>query len=262
MSGRSRRLGILGGVVVATAGVALWVAFDETSETVRELEPDRPVVLIHGYGGAPGSMRVLERRLELAGRDAIPVQLPHDGTGRIRASAARVARAVRAYGRGRVDVVGFSAGGIVARVYVDDFGGARRVVNLVMLGAPNHGTDVAAVATAFDPSLCDAACRDLRPRSALLAAMNRGDETRGDVSYTSIFSSSDVVSPEATAALTGARNVLLQDVCSGAVVGHVQLLRDPLVLGLVLDAIGEVQPRDDGSRCAQLRAIGAISRRE
>lgn len=247
---------------MAASGTALWIAFDETPETVRELEPDRPVVLLHGYGTPPTSMRALARRLELAGRDAIAVRLPDRGTARVRVSAARVARAVRAQERRRVDVVGFSAGGLVARAYIDFSGGVRRVVNAVMLGTPNHGADVAALAAAVDPSLCDPACRDLRPGSALLTALNRGDETPGDIAYTSIFSGSDVVAPEPTASLDGARNVRLQDVCARATVGHGELLDDPLVLGLVLRAIGEVELSGDEPTCEQLRAIGAIGARE
>src|SRR5439155_18304595 len=90
-------------------------------------EKPGPVLLVPGYGGATGSLQALARRLRSAGRDATVVALPGDGTGDLRAqsrapdAAARAAVLRTASPAG--DVVGYSAGGVVARLWVRDGAG-------------------------------------------------------------------------------------------------------------------------------------------
>lgn len=48
----------------------------------------------------------------------------------------------------------------------------------------------------------------------------------------------EVVIPAASARLAGAINVPIQSVCPGHVVSHTQLPADPVVISLVLQAIG------------------------
>ncbi len=57
--------------------------------------------------------------------------------------------------------------------------------------------------------------------------------------------------------LEGAENVRVQDVCSGATLGHGDLVSDPLALGLVLRALEDPAARPP-LRC-DLRAEGASS---
>jgi triacylglycerol lipase len=99
------------------------------------------------------------------------------------------------------------------------------------------------------------------PGSALLARLNRGDETPAGPAFTSIWTASDqTVTPPASASLQGAVNVRLQDVCAGAGVGHGGLVRDPLVLGLVVRALDGTLPRPPApAECAALRASGALA---
>ena len=49
-------------------------------------------------------------------------------------------------GTDSVDVVGYSAGGVIARLFVRDDGGDSVVRRVLTLGSPHHGTDVAALA--------------------------------------------------------------------------------------------------------------------
>ncbi|MBW3609709.1 MAG: hypothetical protein KY463_15490, partial [Actinobacteria bacterium] len=73
--------------------------------------------------------------------EAVVVRLPGDATGDLRASAellCAAADAALASGAPSVDVIGYSAGGVVARLWV----GARPqdVRRVVTLGSPHHGT--------------------------------------------------------------------------------------------------------------------------
>lgn len=245
-------------VAATVAGllVALWPDRQPTPEGVV------PVVLVHGYDGTPASFDVLSRRLRSSGRQVVVVQLPDRGTGDIEVSAGVVARAVDRTGASRVDLVGYSAGGIVVRAYLDQPGVAARARHVVLLGAPNHGAQLASLAALLGPRLCAGACAQLVPGSALLARLNqliRGNEFPAGPDVTSIWTAVDrTVTPPSSAVLAGARNVRVQDVCADSAVDHGALVRDPLALGLVLRALdGGLERQPGPSDCAILRGAAA-----
>src|SRR4028119_1448243 len=148
MSPARRRLVLAvltGGAVLVLVAVA--VTLRHWQESV-EFEPAAqnvpgPVLLVPGYGGATEALEVLAATLEARGRDATVVQLPGTATGDMREQAAALDKAADAAmertGASSVDVVGHSAGGVVARLWVDAEGGsgARRGGTP---GAPHHGT--------------------------------------------------------------------------------------------------------------------------
>ncbi|RFU41095.1 lipase, partial [Actinomadura logoneensis] len=120
-----------------------------------------PVVLVPGYGGGTDGLAVLARRLERAGRRATIVLPPGDGTGDLRKQAGSLDRRINALLRGgapSVDVVGYSAGGVVARLWARDHGGARKARRIVTLGSPHQGADVSAAGAALSPGACPEAC--------------------------------------------------------------------------------------------------------
>jgi triacylglycerol lipase len=261
-----RRRALLAVTAVAVA-VALAAAVAAAAGLWRRAEPplaraaEVPVLLVPGYNGTPGSLRVLAARLRSAGRQVEVVGLPDRGTGDLRASARVLGDAVDRTGAARVDLVGFSAGGVVVRVLLEDPARALRARRVVLLGTPNHGTELAGAAAAFDPGLCSEACAQLVPGSSLLAELNRGDETPPGPEFFSIWTELDqTVLPPATAALEGAANIPVQDVCASARLGHGGLVTDPLALGLVVKALAGTLPQEPGAGdCAALRAAGALT---
>src|SRR5262245_43043388 len=241
---------------VAVLLVALWPARQPTPERVV------PVVLVHGYDGTAASLGALSSRLRAQGRQVVVVQLPERGTGDIEVSAGVVARAVDGTGANTVDLVGYSAGGIVVRTYLGQPGVAAHVRHVVLLGSPNHGAQLASLAALLGPQVCSGACAQLVPGSALLARLNqlvRGNEFPAGPDVTSIWTAEDrTVTPPASAVLAGARNVRVQDVCADSRVGHSGLVRDPLTLGLALRALsGGLEHQPGPADCAGLRGAGA-----
>lgn len=217
-----------------------------------------PVLLVPGYGGDAASLESLRRALQAEGRTVEVVPAVDGGTGDLVAQAehlAQVARSRTAGGAPSVDVVGYSAGGVVARIWAQRLGGDRIARRIVTLGSPHHGTDVAGFALGLAGD-CPLACRQLAPGSSLLTGLD--DTVPGPV-WTSIWTSADtLVTPPESARLGGAVDVPLQQVCPDARTTHGGLPADPLVIGLVETALGAVAPAEapGPGECAALRSRG------
>lgn len=213
-----------------------------------------PVILVHGYGGDSSMVSTLAARLEAEGHEVVSVDLPLAGVGDIESSVAAVAAAAEATRAPEVDVVGFSAGGVVARAYAASLEEGERPRVVVTLASPHHGTRVTTAAGA----LCTGACAQLTPGSAFLEDLNEPDETPPGPRYVSIWTQEDqVVTPPESALLDGAVNVRMQDVCPGSDASHVDLVRDPVALALVVRALdGDLEAAPPGE-CAALRDEGA-----
>lgn len=206
-----------------------------------------PVLLVPGYGGSVLSLGPLMSALRAEGRDTSVVTLAGDGTGDLRVQAQRLGQAAQAAmertGAESVDVVGYSAGGVVARLWVRDYGGAESARRVLTLGSPHHGTTVAALATQVVPGLCPGACEQLAPDSDLLRELNAGDETPAGPRFVSIWTTEDqIVTPADSAVLEGAVNISVQGICPDSRVPHGGLPSDPVVLGIVMLELGRALP--------------------
>jgi hypothetical protein len=245
MSPRRRALVVTVVLLAAVLVVALVVPrlvdrFGGDRPSIAAPDQPGPVLLVPGYGGGTGSLGQLADRLAADGRTAILVGLPGDGTGDLREQAAALDRAVTgalAGGEDSVDLVGFSAGGVVVRLWVQEYDGPARARRVVTLGSPHHGAQVAAAGAAAVPGACPTACQQLAPGSRLLAELASPVPT--PPAWLSVWTVDDqTVTPPESAALPGAVNVELQSVCPSARPGHGGLPTDPTVTRLVLDALG------------------------
>jgi hypothetical protein len=264
VSPRRRLLVALLGVLVAVGAVVVGVRVLAAASVDPSARPaqDRPgpVLLVPGYGGSTASLRLLADRITATGRSARVLALAGDGTGDLSAQVdvldAAADSALRA-GAPSVDVVGYSAGGVVAGLWVARDDGAAKVRRVVTLGAPLAGTTLAAEGSVVLPDACPLACRQLAPGSALLAELARAHVGTA-VPWLSIWTTDDrTVTPPDSARLPGAVNVALQNLCPGARVDHADLPRDPVVAGLVLDGLSAAALRPPPGDCASVRAAGS-----
>jgi triacylglycerol lipase len=246
---RRRLLLVLAGLVlvlIITVSVTVVVrSRSRAVEPVPQSEPG-PVLLVPGYGGNLNSLQPLAARLRSAGRTVAVVDPVGDGTGDLRAQAEHlgdVANRVRNdTGAASVDVIGYSAGGVVARLWVRDEGGQRVARRVLTLGSPHHGTSQAALGADLAGG-CPEACEQLVPDSDLLRRLNAGDETPDGPLWATVRSTSDqVVTPVDSAALDGALNVLVQDLCPASTATHGQLPGDPVVLAALSSILGVEAP--------------------
>jgi triacylglycerol lipase len=147
------------------------------------------VLLVHGFHDSAVSMEPMRRWLIARGWKASAVSLsPSDGTATLEDLAKQLANYVSESfpADQKIDLVGFSMGGLVCRYYVQRLNGASRVDKLITVSSPNHGTWLAAMSK-------KPGCLEMRPSSTFLASLNRDTDSLADVLYTSIWTPLDLM---------------------------------------------------------------------
>lgn len=265
MSRRRRMLGVAVAVVVlamAAVGIAVGAAHvgDGSGQPGTAARADQPagpaqnrpgpVLLVPGYGGSTSALNSLASRIRAAGRTATVLKLPGTGTGSLVTDAAVLNSAVNnavANGAPSVDVIGYSAGGVVALIWARRDDGLDRARRIITLGSPFHGTSLAAAAQAYLPGACPVACRQLIPGSSLLTSLDVTSPA-GLPRWLSLWTTDDqVVSPPESARLPGAIDVPVQSVCPAVSISHSQLPTNPDVAAIVLRALSAAPLRSPTS---------------
>ncbi|MEV5238892.1 alpha/beta fold hydrolase [Streptomyces cinnamoneus] len=128
-----------------------------------------PVLLLHGFIDNRSVFVLLRRSLRRHGWQQVWSLNYSPLTCDLRTAAAMLGRHVEEVcartGRERVDMVGHSLGGLIARYYVQRLGGDARVRTLVTLGTPHGGTRVAPLMSAHP------LVRQMRPDSDVIAEL-------------------------------------------------------------------------------------------
>ena len=189
------------------------------------------MVLVPGYGGGTGGLDALAERIRATGRAALVVPLPGGGTGDLAEQADALdgcGRDALDAGAPSVDVIGYSAGGVVARLWVaatttGDQGAPRGHARLAAPRRRDRRVGAAAV-----PGACPAACQQLAPGSRLLAELDTPVPT--PPAWLSLWTVQDqTVTPPDSARLEGAMNVASSRSARTCAVDHSGLPTDPLV---------------------------------
>ncbi|QIK74159.1 esterase/lipase family protein [Nocardioides piscis] len=214
-----------------------------------------PVVLVHGtFGDRRSLLDRISWRLEQRGFCVYSLDYGSRATGPIEESAAQLStfvdRVLAATGAPKVSMVGHSQGGMMPRYYIKFLGGADKVDDLVGLAASNHGTS-RSDSMGDSGSFCYS-CTQQAAGSDFLTALNAGDESLGDVSYTNVVTRYDeVVVPFDSGHLApgpGVTNVVLQDTCGLDLTEHVQIPQDGPAIAWALDALTRPGPADPAFR--------------
>lgn len=192
----------------------------------------RPVVLIHGWGLNRASMGLIAARLRRDGRIVHPETVAWRSV-RIEDAAATVADRLRtiatASGCATVDVVAHGVGGLLVRSAARAHGASSVIGNVVTLGSPHRGAALALLS----PS---PAMRELRPGSAFLDDLVRGEQLPARAHVTAIASPFDaIVFPFDLAYWAGAFNVTVERV------GHFSLLYSERVYSVIAENLA-VEP--------------------
>jgi triacylglycerol esterase/lipase EstA (alpha/beta hydrolase family) len=180
-----------------------------------------PVILINGFSVHNEALELMARSLRRDGFTVYVPELPNnamdeiDGTARYLAEY--VERVRRETGSRKVDLVGYSEGGLVARAYAKWYGGDATVDSSISLGTPHSGVLMGGIAQVISAvgllrAAVPEAAQDMLIGSSFMKRLNDGDRTPGAaVRYTSIFAKDwdGIVTPGSSGALEGATNIAM-----------------------------------------------------
>jgi hypothetical protein len=209
-----------------------------------------PVLLVPGTNldPEPNFSWNYERAFAAMGWPYCTVTLPGHALGDIQVAGEYVVYALRTMARTagrRIDVLGYSQGGMLPRWALRFWPDTRRLVeDLVGLDPSNHGT---VVADASCRSPCPAADWQQASAARFISALNSRTETFAGIDYTVVFSRTDeVVVPNFDASgssslHTGAgriANVAVQEICPSDSSDHLAMgSYDPVGYALAVDAL-------------------------
>ena len=185
-------------------------------------QPDqRTVVLVHGYLANRSTLYPAAAYLRLRGVKQV-LSFNYRSNSGVEQAALALREYLRRHVRGgRIDLVCHSLGGLVARVYIQELGGARRVDRCVTLGTPHRGTYNSYWLNSRVGS-------ELRPDSPLLSRLHGSRANASNVRFLSLIAGSDnLVVPRVFA--SHEREIHVPEL------GHVSMLFSPRVLRVVAD---------------------------
>lgn len=245
MSGRTRALlvaiAVVGLVVLAIVGFR-WLNRADTIDGTATT-PASAVILIPGYGGGATGLTGLAEHLRATGREVVVADIG-DGRGDLVAYGSRVsqlAAGLAADGATGVDLVGYSAGGLVARAAVA--ADPSLISRVATIASPHGGAAIAGLgAMLADESSCPLACRQMAPSSEFLSTLRPpGDPTR----WLSVFTVDDeVVRPAESSELEGATTIEVTSACMTGSLDHGTIVTSDATWALVdgFLATGEAPP--------------------
>jgi triacylglycerol lipase len=179
-------------VAVPLTFAVVLIAATAVVTSVSAGSPD-PVLLVHGYRGSPSSWADMKTYLEGQGREVYAIDLP--GENNID-NAKAIAAKLRELRWTQVDIVGQSMGGLSARWFTKFVAKGTKVDAYVSLGTPQYGIwSACTLPSWYGGQMC--------PNSSFLARLNKGDDTPGDTSYTTIYSTGDWYVPNNASRLDG-----------------------------------------------------------
>lgn len=192
-----------------------------------------PLVLVHGLWDTPRLFDRLGTSLRRAcpGIELHCPHLPHRcGQVALTVLAERLASGIEArFGRDRrLDLFGFSMGGLIARLWLQEHGGADRCHRFVCVGSPQRGTLVAQPM----PRACMAGIADMKIGSPLLRRLDADPEVLASIDCRSFYCPTDLmVVPGWRAVLPrGPREAL-------PVLTHRQLMHHPRAIARLTDVL-------------------------
>ena len=145
-----------------------------------------PLVLVHGLWDTPRLFQRLIQGLDQPNRPLLAPHLPHGlGWVPLRQLALRLDHHIQQrFGADtRVDLLGFSMGGVIGRIWLQELGGAQRTRRFFSVGSPQQGT----LAAQLLPRLLLPGAADMKMGSRLLRELNRQPDALAGVECCSFF---------------------------------------------------------------------------
>jgi len=186
----------------------------------------RTAVFIHGLAANRASLYPLQSYLRFNGSRR-QYSFNYRSTGSIENLALKLKREIDENVKGgRIDIIAHSMGGLIARFYLQQLGGARRVDRLITLATPHCGT----YSSAFIPT---SLVRQLKPDGVFISYLNSLPSPEG-LTVTSFGARDDVIILPAESSLCPFGDGHIFDN-----LGHISLLLSPRVFSAVGGALNK-----------------------
>lgn len=180
-----------------------------------------PIVLVNGFSVYNEVLAPAMRSMQRDGATVYAPEFPNNAMDHIDDSAKflgnYVQNVLKETGARKVDLVGFSEGGLIQRAYVKYHGGDKYVDRAVSLATPHNGVLFSGLGQAIQGvgllrKWVPEGAQEMIKGSDFLTKLNAGDPTPGkDVKWYSIYSKSfdGIVWPANSPVLEGAKNLEL-----------------------------------------------------
>lgn len=148
-----------------------------------------PVVLVHGITDTSHKMRRIAKHLKQLNWDVYDIDLvPNNGDAKLEVLAQQLASLINhTFDRDRrIDIVGFSMGGLVSRYYIQRLGGIDRVHRFISISAPHRGTWSAYFSQR-------PGCVQMRPNSDFIHDLEQDVEILNRLQFTSLWTPFDLI---------------------------------------------------------------------
>jgi triacylglycerol lipase len=221
-------------------------------------EGGESVLLIQGFFQTRQAMATLEERLRADGYRVVSFHmgglLNNFNTRSIPTLArmidAKVRRLLDRTGHREIHIIGHSMGGLIARYLVQSLDGSDYARTVITLGSPHHGTGMAALGAGLGLLLVSRGLWQLFPASPFVQELKRG-KFPGHVRLVSVYSKHDMICMWERSVLTPGDG---EDVRNAVVtgLGHMGLVEDPYVYGLILRELKERPLDTSGGPVASL----------
>jgi len=155
---------------------------------------ERTVIFVHGFFAAGPVFDPMRAHVESALGNVSTTHFTYGPIGRFEDVAERFAAlADRHAANGPIDLVGHSLGGLIARWYLQELGGAQHTGRLVTLATPHAGTEA-------ENNAPTALAHALRPGSHILRRLAETRHKARGVLHTAIVAGADrMITPPASA---------------------------------------------------------------
>lgn len=170
--------------IIVAAALFLATVLPASAAQADEVRRE-PVILVHGWAGAATDMTAMRDAFTAAGYPTYTVALPGQNNLVNAQVIADLVHSIRAQtGAAKANLVGHSMGGLSARWYLKRLGGVDEVRTYVSMGSPQYGYLPACLLGEQDGG-------QMCPLNPFLWDLDAGDDTPGEVAYTTIRSTED-----------------------------------------------------------------------
>lgn len=158
-----------------------------------------PVILVHGIWDTSAIFAPLAQALGQEGWSIYSLNLiPNDGSVRLEKLGEQLADFIQQTlpPHQKINLIGFSMGGLVSRYYIQRLGGLERTDHFITVSSPHKGTF-----TAYVRDLPGYLC--MRPHSDFLRNLAKDIDTLNQINFTSLWTPFDAMIVPANSSLLG-----------------------------------------------------------